>query len=55
MSEGEEIKIERTISGHYRITMPDGTVMIGGAASTIVVLANAIFKLEASGDMIAHS
>ncbi len=48
MKRGDKITIERTLSGHYKVTAPAGDLAyVGGAASTIVVIANAVFSTEA--------
>jgi len=47
MKIGEHINIERTLSGLYKVELPDGTFLVGGAASTACVLSQAIFKDEA--------
>jgi len=44
----EKITVERTGSGCYKITLPDGTSLIGSAASTAVALAHVVFLEEAS-------
>ena len=44
----EYITIERLESGLYRVTKIDGSSTVGAAASTIIVLATAIFFDEAS-------
>ncbi len=41
------LTVERLESGFYKVTLADGTSFIGGAASTIIVLATHIFKKEA--------
>lgn len=52
MRRGEAITVERVPAGLYKITLPEGTVYVGSAASTIIVLANSIFRDEAGGDML---
>ncbi len=50
MNIGDGIEIKRLESGLYRVVMPDGTVLIGGAASTAIALINAVLKEEAEGN-----
>ncbi len=47
MKHGEKIVVERLENGLYKFTYQN-TIYIGGAASTIIMLANAVFSEEAS-------
>lgn len=50
MRKGEVVKVERIESGLYKVTYPDGTSLVGIAATTAIALMRAVFWEEANGD-----
>jgi hypothetical protein len=47
MKREEKVVVERLPYGGYAVTLPDGTKLVGGAASTVIALTAAIFREEA--------
>lgn len=54
MKLNEQITIDKISAGRYIITMPDGTRLVGAAASTITALTHAVFFEEASDTEILY-
>lgn len=54
MKLNEQITVDKIYAGRYIITMPDGTRLVGAAASTIIALTHAVFLEEASDTEIPH-
>lgn len=55
MKTGEKVTVEKTPSGLYAVTLPNGTKYIGAAPSTAIALTHAVFVEEASSTEVSRS